>query len=114
MDHKISRSQVPNTSDPLDYQTLKLFGKHFEQEFFSGLPAEWAFYGIRHVLEKHGQNETVALSSVGLPSLKNFSDHLKSRYGWNAVEKFSLAWTLEWLPKNHLNNSFFLAKDCML
>jgi hypothetical protein len=111
MDHKICRAFVPKVSDQIDSETLRLLGKYFKEEFFSNLPDEWKRFKISHILEKHGQNETVAVSTLESTSIKTYSKHLKDRFGWASIKKFSFAWTLEVLPRNHNNNSYFISKE---
>jgi hypothetical protein len=95
LDHKINASNVPKIAKNLDYETMQMFGKFFQEEFLKNSPDDWKEYKIYHLIEKHGQNETIYLSPSDLTALSNFSEYLAGRYGWESVNKFYFAWTLE-------------------
>ncbi len=61
------------------------------------LPEQFQAYDIFHVLEKHGQNETIWMSCTAEDSSQQYAVQISQRYGWNNVRTFSIAWTLELL-----------------
>jgi hypothetical protein len=108
LDHKVSSANQPEIVESLDSDTLKLFGGIYANLFLANLPEKYrnTSFKIYHILEKHGQNETVWMSCGETQSIRNFSVGLSQRYGWSHVYSFSFAWTLEVL--------FIVCNDCRM
>ena len=110
LDHKINASSVPKLSKPLDAMTLSIYGSHFQSLFQQKRPSEWENFKVFHILEKHGQNETISSSfETNTHDISQYSMYLNERYGWRNVDAFEFAWTLEILPEEHNDLSMFLS-----